>query len=286
MKGFLLIVFVTIPLLCFSQVDGEIELTGFILGQYRKAVHTQLGPPIQRIDTDDGWIYEFHALRPDTSVYALFKYSESDTSRIYSIQLNGHEYNAMHSFNGLRLGADQREVDRLFGMYTKTDTLDNPNVVIRFYANTNYSFELDENGKLYGIQISGDILSNEPLQPVPDIKGFRDAIRSKNIDSLLVHLSPDVELYHKNKVITYQGAARDEFAREDSELLKYLLGAKESVWFAFEKERTTPTPELRLFTEKKLTTTVYKFYKSKVLEEVVFLPHAGQWKVYEIKFRN
>jgi hypothetical protein len=58
-----------------------------------------------------------------------------------------------------------------------------------------------------------------------------------------------------------------------------------SVWFAFEKEKTEPVPEFRFVTGKRVL-TVYKFYKSKVLEEIVFVPHAGRWKVYEIKFRE
>lgn len=269
-----------------QTIEGEIELTGFIVGQYRKAVHSQFGKPLQRMDTGDGWIYEFHAIEPDTSVYALFKYPVWDTLRIYSIQLNGHQYHEMHPFKGLKLGADKTQIDQVLGAFNHTDTIDNPTVIIQFYENKNYSVEVDEKGKLYGIQIYGSIQGNKPTESMPSIEGFTNAILTKNVDSLLLYLMPDVELYVDNKVVTYAGAARDEFKRKESELVKYLLGKKESVHYAFSKEKAEATPELRLFTEKKMTTTVYKFYQSNILSEIVFMPHAGRWKVYEITFKK
>src|SRR5688500_6515916 len=90
----------------FAQsIDGEIELAGFILGQYRKAVHSQLGPPFETRKNDKGWIYEFHTIKPDTSVYVLFKYAVWDTTRIHSIQLTGDRYDEMVPFRGLKLGS-------------------------------------------------------------------------------------------------------------------------------------------------------------------------------------
>lgn len=267
-----------------SQIKGEVELAGFILGQYRKAVHTQLGPPVQRIDTDDGWIYEFHKIRPDTSVYALFKYSSSDTLRIYAIQLNGHTYEEMHPFYGLRLGDDRLHVYEALGEFHTTDTIDNPKVFIQVYNNTNYSVEIDEQHKLYGIQIFGSILQNEPENTLADISGFQRAIHLKNTDSLLRHMAPDVELYVNDNIITYQGSARMEFFNSKSEVVKYLLGPKNSVWFAFEKEKSEALSEFRFVPGQRLM-TVFKYPKSKILEEIVFIQHAGQWKVYEIKFR-
>lgn len=290
MRSIIILAFVLVALLIQSttaqNVEGEIELNGFIVGQYRKAVHTQLGNPIQRIDTDDHWIYEFHNIRPDTSVYALFKYSAWDTLRIYSIQLNGWQYEEMHPFRGLKLGASTDEVNRVVGPFSSTDTIDNPKVIIQYYENRNFSLEIDEEGKLYGIQIHGSIQNNEPKEVLPSIEGFTNAVVTKNVDSLLLYLMPDVELYVNNKVVTYAGAARDEFARKDSELVRYLLGSKESIWYTFKKEKAEATPELRLYTEKKISTTVYKFYESKILSEIVFMPHAGRWKVYEITFKK
>src|SRR5687768_11625940 len=133
-----------------QPIEGEIELAGFVLGQYRAVVYHQLGPPIQQQHTDDGWIYEFHLLKPDTSVYALFKYAQSDTMRIYSIQINGQRYEEMHPFRGLKLGARKEAVNRVFGHFDTTDTIKDPAVVIQYYPGKNYSVEIDKAGYLYG----------------------------------------------------------------------------------------------------------------------------------------
>lgn len=268
-----------------AQIKGEIELSGFLLGQYRKAVYNELGPPLQRVDTDDGWIYEFHKIRPDTSVYALFKYSAADTLRIYAIQLNGREYNEMHPFKGLRLGANEQEVNAQLGGFNQTDTIDNPKVIVRYFEGTNYSVEIDEAGKLYGIQIFGSILRNKTTENFPDFDGFSKAILSKDHEKILYWLAPDVEVYAGEKVIAYQGAARAEYLNQNSELCDHLFGSKKSLRYVFEVEKSEATPELRLLEDKSML-LVYKFQKSKILEEIVFTEYAGSWKVYEVKFRN
>jgi hypothetical protein len=58
------------------------------------------------------------------------------------------------------------------------------------------------------------------------------------------------------------------------------------VWEALSVEKSEESPELRFFGEKKTMTTVVKFYKSKILEEIVYTEHAGKWKVWEVKFRE
>jgi len=275
---------------CLSQnIDGEIELGGFFLGQHRNCVHQQLGKPLKRINTDDGWIYEFHAIKPDTSVHALFKYASRDTLHIHSIQMNGQRCDGMHPFKSLVLGDDKSKVNQVLGPYERTDTIPDPTVTVHYYQNKNYSVEIDEAGKLYGIQIFGSILQNKATETIPSPDPFRQAILSKNIDSLLYNLTPDVEVYVSNNVIAFGGAARDEFKRTDSELVKRLLGKSESVWYTFNIEQSAGTAELRFYPDKKTaptTATVYKFYDSKVLKEIVFGMHAGRWKVYEILFRN
>lgn len=268
-----------------QTIQGEIELNGFLLGQYRTAVHHQLGKPIQRIDTDDGWIYEFNLIKPDTSVYALFKYPQWDTLHVFAIQINGHALPEMHPFKGLKLGADRTAVIKALGPSQETDTLDNPRVIIQSYRNKNYSVEIDEAGKLYGIQIYGSILNNKPTEVVPSLDGFMKAIVSKNTDSLLLHLMPDVEAYVADRVITFTGSARSEFTNRKSELVERLVGRKESIWYALTQEKAHGEPELRVYSERKISTTVYKFYDSKILQEIVFMPHADRWKVYEIRFR-
>ncbi|HYC84141.1 MAG TPA: hypothetical protein VEB86_02920 [Chryseosolibacter sp.] len=287
MKPFFFVLLFFAPRVFFAQgMDGEIELAGFLLGQYRNTVHHEFGKPFEKRISDEGWLYEFHALTPDTSVYALFKYPKWDTTRIYSIQLNGDKFDEMYPFKGLKLGAKKENVDKVFGTSTRTELVDDPPLIIEYYDHKNYSFDINRNlNTLYGIQIYGRILEQKPHANLPDLTPFKNAILSRNIDSLLMSIAPDVEFYHQGKVIRFTTGARREFANPNSDLVRHLLGETGSVWYAFEREKAQEVPEQRIYNKRNDVTTVYKFPASSVLSEIVFIPHAGKWKVYEIRFR-
>lgn len=285
MKKFILFLVLCSLLANAQHVDGEVELAGFILGQYRKAIRHQLGKPIETRITEDKWLYEFHKLKPDTSVYALFKYPVWDTTRVYAIQINGKRYDEMHSFRGLKLGAPFEAVTKVFGKSHDTETVDDPPVVVHYYEHKNYSVEIDKSGHLFGIQIYGKILNNKVNTKMASINGFRNAVISKNVDSLLHYLSPDVEIISGHKEIAITGAARDEF-KKSTEFIHKLLGETNSVWYAFAKERAEGEAQLKTFGDSSDQFTVFKFYESEVISEMLFYPHAGRWKVFEIKFRH
>jgi len=269
-----------------QEIHGEIELGGFQLGQYRKAVHTELGKPIQSKVTTDGWIYEFQLIKPDTSVYALFKYPQWDTTRVYSIQLNGDSYDEMHPFYGFKLGASKENVDKIFGVIDHTTKVDDPPLVIQYYKNKNYSVEIDQHGKVFGIQVFGSIQRTKPREQTPALTAFRNAVISKNVDSLLTYLAPDVHIYSRGKTITYRGAARREFQQKDSEFVKLLLDSANSVWYAFAKEMSEGSLHTTTeYEEGQDITYYYQMYDSNVVSQIVFVPHAGKWKVSDIKFR-
>lgn len=269
-----------------QRVEGEIELAGFLLGQYRNTVHSELGAPIERRISSEGWLYEFHKIKPDTSVYALFKYPNWDTTRIYSIQLTGDRYDDMVPFRGVRLGDGKDQVDRIFGPSTRTETVDDPPLVVEYYDHKNYSFDIDRtNNTLFGIQIYGRILEQKPHTHLPSLSAFRNAVLARNIDSLIMNIAPDAEFYHSGKVIRYCRSARKELSDPKSEMVRHLIGETNSVWYVFEKEKAAAVEEQRIYNKKNDVTTVFRFPTSSVLEEIVFIPHAGKWKVFEIRFR-
>jgi hypothetical protein len=287
MKKLLILVFGMAHFAFGQEVSGEVELAGFLLGQERKAVHAALGTPVQKRITKDGWIYEFQRVKPDTSVYALFKYPQWDTTRVYSIQLNGDSFDEMHPFCGFKLGASKETVYKVFGEYDHTTQVDDPPLTIQYYKNKNYSVEIDQDGKVYGIQVFGSIQRTKPVEATPSLKQFAHAITSKNVDSLLTYLAPDAAIFYKGSVITYAGAARAEFQNKDSQMVKHLLGDTNSVWYAFTREMAEGALHNRTidYEEGQNMTYYYQMYDSSILSEVVFVPHAGKWKVSEIKFR-
>ena len=270
-----------------QEISGKVELAGFLLGQERKAVHAALGAPIQKRVTEDGWIYEFQTLTRDTSVYALFKYPQWDTTHVYSIQLNGESFDEMHPFYGFKLGAPKEMVYSVFGDYDHTTKVEDPPLTIQYYKNKNYSVEIDQSGKVYGIQIFGNIQRTKPVESTPSIKPFAQAVISKNVDSLLTYLAPDAVILHKDKVFTYSGAARAEFLNKNSPMVSYLLGEINSVWYAFAREMAEGALHNRTtdYEEGQNMRYYYQMYDSSILSEIVFVPQAGKWKVSEIKFR-
>ena len=267
-----------------QQTEGEVELAGFVLGQHRQTVHAQLGAPIQVSRHKDGWLYEFHTFKPDTSVYGLFKYNPSDTTRIYGIEMVGNRYEEMHPFRGFRLGSPKEKVLAALGQHDRTEKIEDPPLTTQFYNHKNYSVDIDQKGHVYGIQIFGNILANKPTRD-PSIKGFKNAILTKNLDSLIQWIAPDAEILKGEKVLRYTQGARMELSNPNSEFTKSLLGEKESVWFVFAKEFAEGTSESRLHPQLNQITAVDKFFDSNVISEIVFRAHAGRWMVYEIKFR-
>ncbi len=269
----------------YAQViDGEVELAGFVLGQYRENVHSELGPPIER-KKSDGWLYEFHKIKPDTSVYALFKYAKWDTTRIYAIQLSGNRFVEMHPFRGVKLGASKIDVDRALGVPDKVETLIDPPMTLQYYPQKNYSVDLDEKGNLFGIQVYGNILDNRPTSETPSIKGFKNAILTKNVDSIIHYLHPEIELHRAGQILKYNGGARMEFRKTNGEFFQHMLGETESLWYVFAKEYAEGTTELKVHQESKEVTSVDKFFDSNVISELLLKSHAGKWKVYHINFR-
>lgn len=284
MRKLLVVLVFILPEAFAQQVRGEVELAGFVLGQYRSTVHTTLGDPFQITRHEDGWISDFHALKKDTSVYVVFKYNAADTLRIYGIELVGDPYTDMHPFKGLKLGAPKDKVNQSLGAPDRTESIDDPPVTTLFYHHRNYSVDIDDRGLLFGIQIFGNILEQKP-SGAPSVKGFKNAIVTKNIDSLLFWMTPDVKIHKAGKIYQYSTSARNELTNLTSDFTGLLMNNAESVWFAFAKELADGTSESRLHPELGQTVMVDKFFDSAVLSEIVFKPHAGKWKVFEVKFR-
>jgi hypothetical protein len=283
MKRFFLFLFFASQSSFAQEVTGEIELGGFLLGQKRTVVHRQLGKPIKEELTEDNWIYEFHAIKPDTSVYALFKYAVWDTTTLYGMQLNGDKFDEMHPFKGFKLGESKETADRILGPFDHTKKFDDPPITVQYYKNKNYSVEIDNEGKIFGIHIFGDVLETKPKTPEPSIHSFHHAVITKNIDSLILTLAPDVEFHRNGKVITYSLGAREEFHHPESEFVSTLFGDANSVHYVFAQERAEGTLTVK---PEQPGLHHYTFFDSDVISEITFKPLAGKWLVAKVNFRK
>jgi hypothetical protein len=269
-----------------QQVTGEIELAGFQLGQLRTAIHHQLGAPIEKEITDDKWIYEFHLIKPDTSVYGLFKYAAWDTTRLYGFQLNGDSYEEMHPFKGFKIGFSKDKANQILGEVNHTKKIDDPPLIVQYYKDKNYSIEIDPDGKIFGIHIFGDVLETKPRDLKPTLHSFHDAVVKKSADSLLANLAPDVIIHKNGKQLVYAGAAREEFNNKESEFMKALLGPTESVWYALAQERAEGTERTKTDETAHEKHEYFDFFDSNIISQISYKPLAGKWRVSEITFRK
>ena len=97
---FLLFSLIAYPTFC--QVRFEEDLNGFKLGQLRICPSNEFGSPFLKDRFEDGFEYEAFLLRPDTSLYMVFEYSNIDLKIIWSIQIYGSAYDP--NFLDLKLG--------------------------------------------------------------------------------------------------------------------------------------------------------------------------------------
>ena len=277
-----LILFAAILLvpIALGAADIQTDLNGFRLMQFKTAVEAFFGKPFESFKTASTIV---EAYRVDSDAYMVFEYLNGLPDNIYSIQLTGQTLKAS-PFRGLILGDDAKKIEGILGKPSSTKKIESPNVWEYQYEGTNYSLEIDDKGKLYSIRLftNTDIAqkADEKFKSYDQFKAF---VLKKDVEGILAMLRPDVEIYKAGKVLSIKQRYTDFVANPDKEIIAALLGDSDSV--LKELTESEAEGELRL-TEKMGVGEVYKFYKGKILKEIVFFPYNGKYRVYEIAFRE
>ena len=164
--------------------------------------------------------------------------------------------------------------------------LKEPLVELHKYEGKNYSFEFDQEGRLFSILVAG--LTGFPPRPPkgPSLVDFKRALEQKDVDGLITLLMPDVEIFRGSEVIRYAGAARAELSNPKSKISEVLYSAPHSLRDIFMNEKPTGNLELRVYSERKTMGMVFKFPESKEISEIVFDNFAGSWRVWEVTFKQ
>jgi hypothetical protein len=264
---------------------SQVELNGFLLGQYDSAADGQFGKPTQVTKTDDGWIDRVYLFDKDHGSYMAFSYPPNDSKRMTAIQIAGSSGTQSTSFLGLRVGDDKNKVVAAVGVPSTVEHETDTPVDLWKYIGRNYSFEIDKGGKLSSIRIVSENGSAEK-QPsaFPNVESFRKSVISRDVDALMSLLAGDLEIYQKDQTYTFSKAARSDLQDADSKVTRLLLGEKNSVRFAFVNEKFEPDTQLRVYT-KAPPGSVVKFEHSAVVREIVYETEAGAWRIWEIDIR-
>lgn len=279
--------------LCFISVGfaNEVELNGFLIYQYRDAVKNALGKPFQTGETKNS-DYEAYVIGDDA--HMVFEFLKDDKDRVYSIQLSGTKAK-MDPFKGLVLGDSRKKVIGAFGKPDSIEKVNDGKKDLLIYDSKNYSVELDGKGALVSIRIYGyEALFKAPeADNTKNWEGFSRAVLKKDFNKISAYFRPDAEIYMNGKVLSIDKSFKAFFNDHKNKFLDAIFSDSNSIYSEIKK--STPEREYRLQVdqvdavetqEKMGYGYVHKFYKSKVVKEIYFLPYAGAWRIYEVKFRD
>lgn len=275
-----IIIFVLLlPINAFG-LDNQYQLNGFQIYQYRFAIEGSLGKPFKSGESDQ---FEWEAYKFDKNSYMIFQYSKKHLHLIYSIQITGKE-STMLPFNGLILGDERSKVLEILG---KPDEIrDIPDMKLKYYIyeDKNYSVEIDSDGKLYSIKISFyPEIYRETGKNKDYWNQFKTVIAKKDFARLSLFFRPDAEIYYMGNTLNIDKAFASFFLDKKTAFYSALLSETESVYE--ELKNDTSKLEIRMI-EKVGAGFVHKFYSGKFLKEIVFMPYAGQNRIYEIAFKK
>lgn len=265
----------------FCQANElPVDLNGFRLWQYRSAAENYFGKPFQKIQQGDSAI-EAHQVSKDS--YMVFEYWKKFPENAISIQITGYP-SKMTLFKGLALGDSESKVTSVLGNPVDRKQISDPPVTVFHYDKANYTTEIDQQGRLYSIKIN---LTKEMMNDA-DTKSeywvaFKRAVLNKDIDAIFQWLRPDVEISRLGKSMSMDKRYIDFKSAPNKEFIEALIGEKNSV--RSQLQVAEPEVEMRLMLEMGVG-FVHKFYKDKVLAEIVFFPYNGQYRVYEVNFRD
>lgn len=283
--GFLMVrlaVAVILGLISFQSRAGgfEVDLNGFRLQQLLFVVEPSLGRPFETIDAGS---LVLNAYSIDQDAYMVVGHLKKYPNNISLLQLTGVTPKAL-PFKGLALGDSQSKVIDVLGKPDRVEKIQSPNVTKFSYEGRNYTLEIDDKDRLYSIQLftNSDLMSKTDGTD-GEWADFKAAVLSKNLAALLEMMKPDVEIYRGGKTLSINTPFSAFAANPNKEFVSALIAPTGSVLQQI--TQTEPVRELRL-TEKIGAGVVFKFPNGKILQEIVFFPFNGKYRVYEIAFRE
>jgi len=267
----------------FSQ-NIESELKGFKLRQYREVVEAEFGKPFQVNKFDDGFESEIYLIKADSSAYMIFEYPSWNKEIIYSIQIYGAFENINPKFKGIKMGITENELIQIVGKPTSSKNIGEYGKMIE-YLNTNYSFEIDNSGKLASIKIvdNYDSLFPEPkVEKIPSFDKIKEILKSNNSKLISEILSPEMEIYVNGETLFFKENWGKEISSDNSLIFKTINELVKEI------DKIDVTDENQYEENMRLTLGenpkhVMKFKNGIKIKEIVFKWEAGKYLIWEIR---
>jgi hypothetical protein len=220
----------------------------------------------------------------------VLKFAPDRPDYAVSIQIAGDSGSPMYPFLGLVLGSDTGRVRARFGRATTIEQESDPPLTAWSYEHRNYSFEFTPAGRLYSIQVFGyDGFDGMPAEPLARLEPLRDALASRNPERLMPVVASDLEVYRGGHSVTFTGSARRELADSTSPLCQLLYAGSNSLRALLADSALVQrgTVAIRVYEHPRpgAIYTSFRFPVGTPLEELVFEGFAGQWRIWEVRFR-
>ena len=266
-----------------SQVQfppSQRELNGYLLGEDAKPISEGFDSVMSQQKYADGWTDCAYSIDTAHSAYMVFGFADSSDDCL-SIQITGTAGTEMHPFLGLRLGDAREKVYETLGPPTSERHLMTPHLEFLQYKGRNYSVELDSLGNLWSVRILGYRgFPDKPSDSLPNLVALIQSLQSNDPDVILEALAPDVELMVGDTVYTIEGSARALIKDPTSRFSQLLYSGSPSM--ASLDLSTVRAGILDPASVKEnLFTPTYKFPQSSFVKDVVFVVHAGKWRIWE-----
>lgn len=256
----------------------ELELDGWRLQQFAASVEEQLGPPFKVVEQPPETFKVYHV---GERAYLVVGTRSPLVNNIDSLQLTGTQADAT-LLRGLRLGDPADKVRQALGAPQKVKPIGEPDVDMWDYLDRNYSVEVDRAGHLYSVRIHSDEkLLGAPRGDDP-WSAFKADVASGAFERVEPWLRPDVEVYRDGETLAIRGRYGPFLATRSDALRDALLGPHSSVRTAIAQYE--PEGLVRV-TENMGVGLVFKFPDASELQELVFFPYAGRYRLFEATFR-
>ena len=267
---------------CYGQKPNlPDELFGFRLGQYKNVVTNELGHPSQTKVMDDSTLIDFYYISKDSSTYIGFQYLPSKPKEINAIQLSGTE--TQRPFYGINLNDNENKIISVFG---KPDTLltqdfNDKDVKIWKYIKLNLSI-LFRDKQVESIRIWDDYERKDYNHPT--IEQLLEIIKTKDKGKIANILSPGLEIYYCDKIITWKNSFHKDIYLEKASVMDFITNDDYGLTTLNNKKNLEHDLNLRVVTGTG-TFPVYKFPKENLISELVLNYEQGRYKIWEIKYK-
>jgi len=271
------------PVTTFGQIQfppSQRELNGYLLGEDAKPLSEGFDSLIKEQKYGDGWIDRVYSLDTTQSAFMVFGFSDSSDDCL-SIQITGKAGTTMHPFLGLRLGDSREKVNEILGPPTQVQHLPASHLEFFQYRHRNYTVELDSLGELWSIRILGyKGFPDAPTDSVPNLQNIFQSLRSSDPEVILEALAPDVEVITGDSVFSFEGSALDVIGDPASRLSQFLYSGKSSLASLDAGVINAATLDPASVRDNKQTPT-FKFPEDSPVKDIIFVIHAGRWRIWE-----